>query len=97
MMWVEENACVIHSRELEVTGDHICGYHVFGEPIPEWMDHPGMQPVDPANSGLELVEGGTHCGNCKYYAEGKCAAVVGEDGVPADVAEYGCCARWETA
>jgi hypothetical protein len=84
MMWVD---------------DDVCGYHIYGEPMAEWMGHPGMQPVQQEYSGLETVEGGTSCDSCRYYdgdeVEGTCRAVI-IPGSLAPVQALGCCARWES-
>lgn len=102
MMWVETEQCAIHDPELGILDDDVCGYHIYGEPMAEWMDHPGMQPVQPEHSGLETVEGGTSCDNCRYYngdeVEGVCQAVAAPGSLePAPVQSLGCCARWEGA
>lgn len=101
IMWVEQGAgkCNIHKKSLKITKSMVCGYHVFGEHMEKWADHPGIEPVDEKLSGLEEVGEGTICGNCKHYDDGKCYAVAPKDGQepPADVEEYGCCARWVKA
>lgn len=96
MMFVLEGSCAIHPRRTTVTPDHICGYHVHGQPMKKWMDHPGIQPLKVTESGLELVKGGTSCDVCRYYAVGVCLVVAGASGKPpAKVHPRGCCARWE--
>ncbi len=97
--------CSIHARTQEIKPDDTCGYHVFGTPMDKWMDHPGMDPVDPKYSGLGNVPGGTSCDVCVYYegqGEGKglCHAVASGDEPPAGpppvtVEAKGCCSRWE--
>lgn len=101
-MWVSgENKCVIHAKSVTVKGDMICGYHVPGVPMKVWMDHPGIEPVDPKTSGLETVVGGTSCDTCKYYEaqtedRGNCWAVSRNGKPPVQVQALGCCARWES-
>lgn len=101
-MWVAgENRCIIHPPEVEVMPAHICGYHVFGMPLERWAEIPGLDPVDPALSGLELVGEGTVCGTCVYYeptgrGKGLCYGVAGVDRYPPQPVQLmGCCARWE--
>ena len=92
---------MIHSPRLRIPMHMICGYHVFGTPMPHWMDHPGIQYVDPENSGLETVPGGTSCDTCVFYEgrsrdKGVCYGVAkSNDFPPAPVHARGCCARWE--
>jgi len=97
IMWSKDNKCTIHSADVEVTENSICGYHVFGNPMPERMEHEGMMPVTPALSGLEVIQGGTSCDICMYHFpdEGKCLGAVGADGKLLDVEPKGCCSRWE--
>lgn len=95
MMWVTTNQCHIHAKDEVITGAHTCGYHVYGQPETEWMDHPGIDPVKPKWSGLELVPEGTACDNCAHYAgedgSGRCLAVAGHPKVLGRM----CCARWK--
>ncbi len=101
MMFVKgENKCVIHPKDLTVRSHYWCNYHVFGKSMDKWMDHPGMQAVDPAFSGLRLAGGGIACDNCVYYVpraeqEGICTALVKEVGGTelAPVAPLAICAR----
>lgn len=97
MMWAsEQNRCQIHEEGEEVTADHICGYHVYGTPMPERMEHEGMTAVPPELSGLDLVEGGTSCDICAYVLEGElCSVAVGTDGKLLAINSKGCCARWD--
>jgi hypothetical protein len=102
--WVAgENKCVIHPRDVKVTSVQVCGYHIPGEPLKEWMDIPGLESVDPSLSGLARVGEGTVCGSCTYFektseAGGLCHAVASKNGKPPQpVEEMGCCARWEQA
>ncbi len=101
IMWsYEDQRCSIHAADVEVPYNAICGYHVFGAPMEIRMEHPGMEPVDPKFSGLEVVPNGTFCGNCIYYEptatdKGNCWAVAKKDGKPPQPVDFlGCCARW---
>ncbi len=100
-MWSLDNQCAIHDTSLEIVAEHTCGYHVYGVPGDERMDHPGLMPVDPKMSGLELVVGGTSCDICKHYIDDDaqdataCAAVATPAVTPQPVDPLGCCARWE--
>lgn len=107
VMWVraEGGRCAIHERTQLVHRTDVCGYHVSGEPMAEWMDHPGLEPVTPEFSGLEAVGAeGTKCGSCRYYRQtggdgtAECGGVQ-RPGAPeftqARVHRDGCCARWE--
>jgi hypothetical protein len=93
-MWSGDKRCLIHDRDLEVSADSVCGYHVFGKPLKKWVDR-GIQALDPALTGLEKVPGGTSCDLCMWFEKGLCLAVRGPDGNPAKVQAKGCCARWE--
>lgn len=100
MMWITSGECGIHEPGLAVPRNATCGYHVFGMPMDERMEHPGIQYVDPMNSGLEETEEGTSCDICRHFEvtdgnTGICHAVA-LDGIPADVHPRGCCARWES-
>ena len=102
IMWsFRDQKCSIHKASLEVLYDAICGYHVFGKPMENRPEHPGMDPVDPGLSGFDIVPGGTYCGSCIYYedhGEGKgvCHGVAKTNGVPPQPVDFmGCCARWE--
>lgn len=101
-LWVRaDNRCLIHRPDVEATAAHVCGYHVFGQPAERGAVIPGLDPVDPALSGLEAVGEGTVCGTCVYYeptgrAKGLCHGVAGPDGAPPQPVQLmGCCARWE--
>lgn len=92
--------CSIHKPDVEVTGDHTCGYHVTGDPMPAPVEHPGLMPVEPENSGLEEVPGGTTCANCHWFTAagedmGVCRALVDEEEQQAEVEAKACCSRWE--
>lgn len=96
MMFVREGSCAIHERRVPVSTEHVCGYHVHGQPMDKWMDHPGIVPVKPETSGLERIRGGTSCDTCRYYSSRLCLAVAGLSGKPpAKVHPRGCCARWD--
>lgn len=100
IMWVKTKQCAIHRKGLEVVADDVCGYHVYGKPMKEWMDHPGIDPVRPVHSGLELVKGGTHCLNCRHLSAVAtvCTVARNADGTAlASVDKNGCSARWEGA
>lgn len=103
MMWVSTTTqCVVHEKSLPVSNEQICGYHIFGQPMKKWTDHPGMMPLDPKYSGLAFVRGGTSCDVCKWFGAkpgeplGTCYAVLDNDSSKyATVHAKGCCARWE--
>lgn len=102
MMWVRTDQCAIHDPGLPVSEEHICGYHVYGQPMDEWMDHPGIQPVNPEYSGLEHVPGGTSCDICIYYEQvddemGMCHQVADPEihSPPVPVSALQCCAAWD--
>jgi hypothetical protein len=103
MMWsYQDEKCSIHRANLNVPPEAICGYHVFGEPMEKRMPHKGMDPVDEALSGFDVVRGGTSCDICIYFeptalGKGVCHAVAQEKtGLPPQpVQPLGCCARWE--
>ena len=101
MMFSMDNRCSIHDEALEITVNHVCGYHVYGVPMDERMPHEGLMPVDPKMSGLEVVVGGTSCDTCRYIigdeedGANACAVVATPEGTPQPVAPLGCCARWE--
>jgi hypothetical protein len=102
-MWVTDESCVIHERGINIPGDAVCGYHVFGEPRdPVQVEDQGIKPVSPGLSGLIRVPGGTSCDICLFYEPvdleaGRCYAVNAPDGTPARVEAKGCCARWFSA
>ena len=100
-LWAEtDQQCLIHG-DLAVSGDMVCGYHVYGEPQVFGSSIIRPPGVDPALSGLISAPNGTSCGQCRFV-EGpakapRCAAVADpETGQPgARVHALGCCARWE--
>lgn len=108
VMWVRQDTdgkpkCVVHPRSLEVPPDFFCGYHIYGQPMPKWMDHPGMQPLEPKHSGARKVGAGIVCRNCRYYTDhdgrlGLCSAITSEKRgePPATVEAMGVCARHES-
>lgn len=94
----EPGRCAAHPEEIPVSAEHVCGYHVFGDPQGERLRIP--RTLDPAGSGLEFVEGGVSCDRCRWYqgtteSSGRCLAVAGYDGGPAPVEALGCCSRFE--
>lgn len=103
IMWVSGEArCVIHERNQVVESQQMCGYHIFGQPMTKWEDHPGIQPVTPDISGLRWAGPGVACASCKFYrrhddVSGLCVGVsdpkTREPGVP--VESKGWCARYE--
>lgn len=101
MMWsFGDQKCSIHPAKLHVPANGICGYHVYGSPMPQRMHHANMDPVDPNLSGFAIVDSGTFCGNCIYYEgddeEGVCHGVAKADREPPQPVQFmGCCARWE--
>ena len=46
-MWSADDRCSIHDKDLKVTAEMICGYHVYGAPMEERVFHPGLEPVEP--------------------------------------------------
>jgi hypothetical protein len=112
IMWVAgQDRRVVHEKNLPITAEHVCGYHVYGKPMRRWTDHPGIDPLDPNLSGLDMVPGGTSCDICREYlpaprvfpaAEegvvmGRCQVVIDQNRMPAPVDPLGCCARWVRA
>ena len=103
ILWcASDENCVIHNPDVVAPADAVCGYHVYGEPIPgAYVMHNGIQYVTPELSGLVQVEGGTSCQRCRYYnatssTEGTCAAVrYDHTEADAPVQALGCCTRWE--
>lgn len=96
IMWVAPSQqCTIHDPDLSVPEKAVCGYHIYGAPTNAWMEHPGIQRVDPNDSGLEQTDEGTSCNNCRFFDEGYCTAVIDTYGATAQVDPMGCCARWE--
>lgn len=97
--------CVIHPKSVRVNATMVCGYHVYGQPLPAWVDFPNIEPVEPSLSGLvQVSEPGTACGNCAAFrpaggrtTAGACMGVgttVRGGWKPAQVDAYGCCSRW---
>ena len=102
MFLINKERCSIHPKDFKVVAEGDCGYHVFGEPMEKGMPHPGIDPVDPALSGYEVVPGGSSCDICIYYepqseTKGLCHGVANEkEGRPPQpVQALGCCGRWE--
>jgi hypothetical protein len=94
----DKKRCVIHDKDLYVSDEHVCGYHVYGKPLANWMqqfyDH--ISPVDPNTSGLVRTVDGSSCDICARYKSGWCFAVAERDDSdpPVRVEPLGCCARW---
>jgi|FLYN01.1.fsa_nt_gi hypothetical protein len=102
MFVASENACVIHRRDQDVLESDVCGYHVYGRPLSEWMDHPGIAPVTPDLSGLRPAGPGVSCASCRFYQDqgagkGLCWGVSKSDDrrPPQPVEALGWCARYE--
>lgn len=97
-LWAERDMqCLIHSPDVEVGPDMVCGYHVFGEP--QMFGSAIIRPtgIAPELSGLESVPGGTSCDECRFFDSGMCNG-VGDPSTgqpPTPVEPLGCCARWE--
>lgn len=111
MFWLgaERAECFLHDAAVTTTAEHVCGYHIFGAPQPE-LRRENAAPLDPTTSGLDLVPGGTSCGNCSSFQIGKgeqygtCRALydadtLDDDGDPAHplVDAMGCCGAWSAA
>lgn len=106
ILWdAKDKRCVIHRKSLRVNATMVCGYHVYGQPLPGWVDFPNIEPVEPATSGLvQVSEPGTACSNCaafrslgEHTSAGACmgvGTVVKGGWKPAQVDAEGCCARW---
>lgn len=99
VFWVVDSRCVLHKKDLVISEDFICGYHVYGSPLNDWKQFKSIDPLDPDLSGLERIEGGTSCDTCKWSYEKDdknwCKAVMGKDGKDAEIQPKGCCSRWE--
>lgn len=105
-LWIKNlNQCEVHAKNITVTKDHICGWHVHG-PTHNGRMFKDLQYLDPKLSGLELVKEGTSCNTCEYYKKvnaekGLCKAVQEQTadgkstGKQATVDGFGCCCRWE--
>lgn len=100
--WVSTaDRCILHRRNVKVTEEMVCGYHIPGEPLRDFGHIAGLEPLDPKLSGLEQVGEGTVCGTCRYFEQksdsrGLCHGVSRASGQPpAPVDIMGCCARWE--
>lgn len=92
-LWKKPNRCAIHGPKVLTTAQHICGYHLFGDPSRS-AGMVAVEPISPKLSGLERVPGGTTCGSCRYFTGSHCRAVQ-VNGAPAKVQALGCCARWD--
>jgi hypothetical protein len=103
ILWAKaDNRCTIHSKDIRVTSDLNCGYHIFGEPLPAWVDFPGIMPVTPDLSGLRFAGPGNACAGCLFYERrdnenGLCWGVANpETGLaPAPVHSRGWCSRFK--
>jgi hypothetical protein len=103
MMFVKTKQCVIHDKDQVVEPTDVCGYWVGGAPMDEWMDHPGIEPVETRFSGLNPAPAeGTKCYNCKFFqgfskSMGKCKQITSDQEVGnlAQVHANGCCAAWK--
>ena len=93
-MWSKDKKCLIHNKQLEISPDSVCGYHVPGIPLEKYVDR-GIQIIDPKLSGLITVPSGSSCDLCIWFENNTCLAVKGFDGKPAKVQPLGCCARWQ--
>ncbi|MBD3291595.1 MAG: hypothetical protein GF393_01615 [Armatimonadia bacterium] len=97
--------CMIFDLNVVVTGEMVCGYHVFGarrHPGPDLDAHRvSMDPVVPEQAGLETVPGGTSCDVCHFYdaGTGRCHLVADPEDPKRDalVDPLGCCAAWRRA
>jgi hypothetical protein len=96
-----EKRCVLHPRDIQIDYTDMCGFHVFGKPLPQWVDFPGIDPLNPKLSGLRDAGSGVSCANCKYYqvvdqTHGLCRAVAAENRKPPQpVDSLGWCTRYE--
>jgi len=82
MFMKKESQCMIHKKDIKVTGDMSCGYYIEGKP----MEHHTM---DGKETGL--YTGNVRCENCKYFEPpGNCHALE-ETGAEHDVKHDGCC------
>jgi len=105
IMWIPTGECDIHAPGVQVAGYAVCGYHVFGQPLPARVPRKDIQYVEPEYSGLMTIPGGTNCARCRWFNEadpmmldrGLCLAVDDPSGAPAPVEAGGCCARWQSS
>jgi hypothetical protein len=100
-LWVEgQDQCFVHAPDVLVSGDMVCGYHVFGSPMTAPPARENIDYVDPDLSGLMLVPNGTSCDTCSFYerhgmTEGICGALKESDSEENPVVEaLGCCTKW---
>ncbi len=100
--WVPSGECDIHAPGTVVPGYAVCGYHVYGKPLPARIPRDNIEYCTPALSGLMTLPGGSSCARCRWFAEsspvqadaGACLAVDDVGGAPASVESNGCCARF---
>ncbi len=100
MFWVRTENCLLHPRDLKVSGSHICHHWIGGQLRQVWEDIGIDTPLMPETSGLELVKEGISCDNCSHYfwdgdETGLCESLVDTDNRPAKVHPKASCARWE--
>lgn len=96
--------CIVLGRDVEVTGDMVCGLHTFGAPqmYTTALGTGGEARAQPEELGLIVAPiDGTSCDGCTFYTandpvSGTCRAVADEFG-QFRVAALGCCARWQPA
>lgn len=62
-------ACLIHGKEVQVTGDMTCCYYVQGNPQKE-MQGKEFISVTPKESALQ--KRAVRCENCQYFSKGAC-------------------------
>jgi hypothetical protein len=101
VMWGSDtNQCSLMPPNVEATADHVCGYHVFGNPSKKKIQFDGIHPVNQKNSGFIVVKGGSSCQTCNWFSkedeeDGVCLA-VNKRKKRAHVHPLGCCTRWKT-
>ena len=105
IMFLAPEACFIHDADVVVTPEMVCGYHVYGEPMPAGIERTNMMPVKPETSGLvPVVRDGSSCDTCEFFMpinqrQGLCRALceygdTTEESLHPTVDALGCCARW---
>lgn len=103
ILWVSsENRCAIHSRDLKIESTDMCGYHIYGQPLPHWVNFPLIDPVTPDLSGLRFAGPGVACASCLFYErkgneDGLCHGVANPQTKlpPAPVESRGWCSRFK--
>lgn len=100
MLWTggENNTCVIHGKDLKITGDMTCGLYAHGTPMPSWAGQE-QKSVTPKESGL--YKGEVRCENCKYGSEDGCGLFIMLNKLDPDtfnldpkIDPKGCCNAW---